>query len=516
MIRMVLRTFLVFSLLAGWDMFLLYHHPGADALHSKPVIAAYVIFEAVLYGMVFAGLGCMLGRRMKWVLVPVFWAILLFEFIETFVNAKFGMTIGGEWIILLVTSSRMEIGEFVRGTVLTSIVPVIIGFVLAILIGFWCCRWTWKCETETSRRCGSCEREGGLFKGGKNGAFLLRLAVGLILILPIKIAHSTLVKSGRKAMFASIVQDTLTTYRKQSCLKACLSPVVEGNVCIKECTPPLLGVLIIGESATRNRWGLYGYKNQTTPMISALKGEDCELIVFKDVKAAGLRTFEAMVKMFTGATDEDPLAVNPPFAAVINKAGYYSSLISAQGHWATLDCYEDLLFHSCDKRIFLGDVEGLAPGYDERTLPFLKDEIAKSTGRATLAFLHWVGSHYPYHLRYPKGVFGRQDWDDYDNTILYTDMQLGKVVSMLKETKRPSFMIYISDHGESPDSSTWRDATDKDCWEIPLVMWFSREYASKFPECIDTLRSKSTKSLKADRVSELFLIAAGIEFSPAL
>ena len=513
MIRMVFKTFLVFSLLAAWDMFLLYHHPGADALHSRPVIAAYIIFEAVLYGMVFAGLGCMLGRRMKWVLAPVFWAILVFELIETFVNAKFGMTIGGEWIILLVTSSRMEISEFVRGTVLASFVPMIIGFVLAILFGFWCCRWAWKCGMGEKGNCGIGERGGDLIKGGKFGAFLLRMVICLILILPIKIAHATLAKSGRKAMFASIVQDTLSTYRKQSCLRDCLSPVVGDNICIKGCTPPLLGVLIIGESATRNRWGLYGYKNQTTPMISSLNGDDGELIVFKDVKAAGLRTFEAMVKMFTGATDEAPMAVNPPFAAVINKAGYYSVLISAQGHWATLDCYEDILFHSCDKRIFLGDVEGLAPGYDERTLPFLKDEIAKSTERATLSFLHLVGSHYPYHLRYPKGLFGRKDWDDYDNTILYTDMQLGKVVSILKETKRPSFMIYISDHGESPDSSTWRDATDKDCWEIPLIMWFSQEYASKFPECIDALRSMSTKSIKADRVSELFLIAAGIEVS---
>ena len=96
MVRSVFRTFFVFAGLAGWDIFLQYNHPGADALHSKLVISLYVIVESFLYGTVFAGLHLAVGRHIRYLYIPIYWCIVAVELIETFINLHFGMTIKGE------------------------------------------------------------------------------------------------------------------------------------------------------------------------------------------------------------------------------------------------------------------------------------------------------------------------------------------------------------------------------------------------------------------------------------
>ena len=443
----------------------------------------------------------MVGRYIRYLYVPVFVLAVTLELIETFINSLFSMTIKGGWIILLMTSSRSEIFDFIKGTVLPSACTFAFIAIIAVAVCYCVLKWWWRVDRSEKRSSDYCGR----------GSAAMRMVIGVVLMVLLPIAHRSFAKSGHKCIFASIVQDTISTYNRQACLRACLDPILSDGVKLADNGKKLTGVLVIGESATRNRWGLYGYKNNTTPMVTSLKHEKGALIVFDDVTAAGFRTYDAMVRMFTSATSENLTNINLPMAAIIKKAGYYSSLISAQGHWNTLDCYEDILFHACDKRIFLGDMENLAPGYDERIVPFLKKEVESNGEKSKFLFVHFMGSHYPYQIRYPKGSFGRSDWDDYDNTILQTDAHLRQIVEVLRLHGGPAFLIYISDHGETPNSNSWRNMADRDCVEIPMIVWLSEEYQKAFPETVEKLKRYSTMKWNAERIMDVFLDVARIE-----
>ena len=97
----------------------------------------------------------------------------------------------------------------------------------------------------------------------------------------------------------------------------------------------------------------------------------------------------------------------------------------------------------------------------------LQNYINEQNKRDTLIVLHTMGSHGPaYYKRYPEEfeVFkpicktnqlnecsNAQISNSYDNTILYTDYFLSKVIELLESNSQESdtAMFYVSDNGES-------------------------------------------------------------------
>ena len=107
--------------------------------------------------------------------------------------------------------------------------------------------------------------------------------------------------------------------------------------------------------------------------------------------------------------------------------------------------------------------------------------------------LHTKGSHFNYTSRYPRefakyqpeceGVDGAcskaQLINSYDNSILYTDAFLARIISSLKDKK--AILIYTSDHGESIDENRHFHATPKplapiEQLQVPLLFWASDAY----------------------------------------
>jgi lipid A ethanolaminephosphotransferase len=132
---------------------------------------------------------------------------------------------------------------------------------------------------------------------------------------------------------------------------------------------------------------------------------------------------------------------------------------------------------------------------DEALLVGLQDYIDNLKGHAIIV-LHADGSHGPeYYERYPKalerfkpichtnqlGSCSTQELVNvYDNTILYTDHFLAKVVALLKhnEGKLDTSMLYVSDHGESlGENGLYLHAAPyalapQAQTHVPMVMWF--------------------------------------------
>lgn len=209
-----------------------------------------------------------------------------------------------------------------------------------------------------------------------------------------------------------------------------------------------------------------------------------ELVVFNDVTATHTTTGKALRMLLTEATVESPEKSRCSFPQELAEVGYHPLLLSAQSRWGRWEGVETLLFSGCGRKIYLDERklnEQLEEGpFDGDLLPILDEELA-SRESPDMVFLHLQGSHAAPFYRYPvkKAVYPRYEGDAapgvpedderiqsrvncYDNSIAYTDHILSELILRLKERKGISFLVYLSDHGETPKSETWRDQSSPD------------------------------------------------------
>jgi len=247
----------------------------------------------------------------------------------------------------------------------------------------------------------------------------------------------------------------------------------KGAVTVPGAVSPRIVVVVIGESASRRHWSLYGYSRATTPRLEKL---GAELVVFPDVISSSTGTLTELRSMWCTAIASLP--VFPLFSA----AGYTTHWFSAQYSQGANDVEAAALVQLCDERLFLNGT------YDEALLPLVQHAVA--TPGKHVIFVNLFGSHVRYEDRYPRSfaVFrgeGEKGYRlaTYDNSIRYTDHVLAEMIELLRQRSEPSCLLYLSDHSEDvydsrPDEYLFRSdsvATDA-MYEIPFVVWFSPEY----------------------------------------
>lgn len=215
----------------------------------------------------------------------------------------------------------------------------------------------------------------------------------------------------------------------------------------------------------------------------------------------------------TDATLERPGAYRCTLSQIAAQAGYTGLLVSAQDRWGRWDGDESFLFSACAERIWLGE-HLKQPWYDDALLPPAERFIRDGRTGPKAIYLHMRGSHAPASNQYPPSfaVFKTPDIpprtsryyaqenqrEHYDNSIAFTDHVLDRLIAALRETKRPAFLLFLSDHGESPSAGSWRVVTDLDVWEIPMFVWMSPEYVAAFPETAAAVRRAADLPLQSD------------------
>lgn len=300
------------------------------------------------------------------------------------------------------------------------------------------------------------------------------------------------------------------------------SPRIPSTVRLSEDqTNDVVGVVVLGESAARSHWGLYGYGRDTTPCLCARKDE---LVVFEDLVSPAFDTAEAMRFAFTTRTLESPFDLRFTMAQCLRRVGYGVAMFSNQKRWGEWDGDESFDFAGCDPFLFMNE-QGEMNGYDEVLLPYFSDYVTNVTGKAVV-FLHLQGSHVPASGRYPEAgvpfdpeVLGCPDdafnpvltKNHYDNSIWYTDKILGEVIRELEELHMPTWMVYFPDHGETPSSKSWRTQTDNDLWEIPFVVWTSRAFNEMYPDRVSALKKARGRALQSDQLLYGLLAFSGVE-----
>lgn len=254
-----------------------------------------------------------------------------------------------------------------------------------------------------------------------------------------------------------------------------------------------LVVLIIGESARRDHFSLYGYERETNPLLA---GDGVSILA---ANAAATYT-TAGVKAILDHKPTNKLYEILPNYLYRNGA----DVVWRSTNWGEPPVHVEKYYKA--KKIKEMYPEG-DERYDGILLTGLKEDILQGEKDKMLVVLHTNTSHGPtYNKKYPAEFerftpvcntveMSKADQGElinaYDNTILYTDYLIHSVIETLKQIPdRRSCMIYISDHGESLGEGNLymhgvpMSMAPKEQVEIPFIVWTS-DSSLEIRECED-------------------------------
>lgn len=243
-------------------------------------------------------------------------------------------------------------------------------------------------------------------------------------------------------------------------------------------------ILIIGESARRDHFSLYGYEKVTNPLLA----EDNVTSLIAN-SAATYTT--AGVKAILD---------HQPTGKLYEILPNYMYRTGVDVIWRTSNWGEPPVH--IEKYHTVRDLKKMYPDADDRydgiLLTGLKEEIMSSEKDKILVILHTNTSHGPtYNKKYPaeferftpvcttvemSKANPQELMNAYDNSVLYTDYIIHSAIEILKEfTDRRTCMLYVSDHGESLGEGNLymhgvpMSIAPKEQIEIPFIVWTSKD-----------------------------------------
>ena len=241
-------------------------------------------------------------------------------------------------------------------------------------------------------------------------------------------------------------------------------------------------VLIIGESARRENFSLYGYNKPTNPLLEQ------ENVVALIAKSAATYTTAGVKAILDHKPTDKLFEILPNY---LYRAGV--DVIWRTNNWGEPPVH-------IEKYQRVADLKALHPEADERfdaiLLEGLKEAIESSSADKVFIVLHTSTSHGPiYYSKYPS-EFKRftpvcttvemasadptELMNAYDNTIVYTDYLIDSVIEILRTIPtRRAAMLFVSDHGESLGENNLymhgvpMALAPKEQVEIPFIVWSS-------------------------------------------
>ncbi|MDL1913209.1 MAG: phosphoethanolamine transferase [Bergeyella sp.] len=258
-------------------------------------------------------------------------------------------------------------------------------------------------------------------------------------------------------------------------------------------------IIFIGESARRQNHSLYGYKRKTTPYQDREK-KNMLLFTRANAPAGHIRAVLALIlsSLDPENYEKDKSGINDNIVNIANQYGYTTYWMSTQNDLSGMEPIILAARYKIWKNY----------QYDASLVPEFEKILARKGKK--LIFIHINGSHINACKRYPKNqafFYGDPVFDCYDNSILYTDKTIGKVMEKLKNSN--SALIYFSDHGETVIDNTIIHADSKDAASVPFYIW----YSDLIPKSLVT-KGEYNKSVQTSIVFPLALDLMGLDSSP--
>lgn len=303
--------------------------------------------------------------------------------------------------------------------------------------------------------------------------------------------------------------------------------------------PPLF-VVVVGETARADHFGLNGYERDTTGDLAAR-----HVLSWRKVQSCGTSTLASVPCMFSPLGKVGHEAARDDYenlTDVLQAAGLAVFWLDNQPGGCKGVC--DRIPHAS---AFAGldavTKDALCPGGDEcldevmlRGLDARLEALpAERRQRGVVLLMHQMGSHGPaYYLRSSRtskrympecrvNVLSDCSHEElinaFDNTIVYTDQFLGKTIDWLKARADhyDTAMLYLSDHGESLGEfglflhgmpySVAPEAQK----HVPWVMWFSEGMRSRDRLSLRCLEGELDKPLTHDNLYHTVLGAMDVQ-----
>jgi lipid A ethanolaminephosphotransferase len=279
--------------------------------------------------------------------------------------------------------------------------------------------------------------------------------------------------------------------------------------------PPLL-VFVLGETARSQSFSLNGYERATNPLLSKEN-----ITSFQHVASCGTSTAESVPCMFSHLGRVGFAKRSNEFENmldVLQHAGYAVLWIDNQS--GCKDQCDRIPNTNTSHLKIAGECEG-DECRDTVMLTRIDEELAKlpaeRRARGTVVVMHQMGSHGPAYFKRTPPAFKpfkpectdtslsqcdrAQVVNAYDNTIVFTDYFLSRVIAWLKTQEKTSTpaMLYVADHGESLGENNLYlhglpySVAPAEQKTVPMITWLSPSFeqlSRVSTRCLQTQRDK--------------------------
>ncbi|MGK9172361.1 phosphoethanolamine transferase EptA [Yokenella regensburgei] len=292
-----------------------------------------------------------------------------------------------------------------------------------------------------------------------------------------------------------------------------------------------LTILVLGETSRADDFSLGGYTRETNPLL-----KQDNVVYFPDTTSCGTATAISVPCMFSGmprASYNEQLAHHQEgLLDIIQRAGLQvlwnendggckgacdrvphqdMTALKLPGQCIEGECLDEVLFHQLEEYINNLQQDGVI-------------------------VIHTIGSHGPtYYNRYPASFrkftptcdtnqiqtcSREQLVNTYDNTILYVDYIVDKVIKLLqsKQDRFTTSLVYLSDHGESLGENgvylhglpySIAPASQK---HVPFLIWLSDDYQHRYGVSSTCLQKEAQqKKVSQDNLFSTMLGLTGVE-----
>lgn len=292
-------------------------------------------------------------------------------------------------------------------------------------------------------------------------------------------------------------------------------------------------LLVIGETARADHLALNGYFRNTTPNLSRRS----DLISFTRMYSASTFTRLSVPVILSRKPSESIAATfeEPSIIRAFREVGFGTHWISLQAPVGYHESPVSIHAKEAETATFLNPVDYRSHGkHDDAALPVLRNLIDRDN-RDLFIVIHTLGSHFRYSDRYPARfrkflpdrradrplrLFSADDKEhlvnSYDNSLLFTDYVLDRIIQMLSDTPNiESWMFYISDHGEALFDDcrmfSGHGHSARSTHSVASIFWYSKTYAQQNPAALKALRRHSTTLTSTSMMFETLASLGGID-----
>lgn len=290
-------------------------------------------------------------------------------------------------------------------------------------------------------------------------------------------------------------------------------------------------IVVIGESLNRRHMGLYGYFRETTPSLTRLR-KSGELIVYENAFSSHTHTMQVLSQALTEANQFNHRSYfeSSSLIDVLKAADVNTVWLTNQNLLGAWDNMVSVIANTADQLVGINRAIGTTVAtdtWDAELLPPIADALHPKTKQSQVIFVHLMGSHSNYCSRFPeeyqdyteplpRGIAGSsidhqpklaQSLNCYDNSVLYNDYVVNRIISLLRESGTVGSVTYFSDHGDDVMAQLGHNSTKFtfDMAAIPLMFWLSDSYIERYPLKYKYLNQHSAKLFTNDLLFDTLL-----------